>query len=492
MTMPAQPLASVEFADWCEEHAQPGDWLLVSFGRRGLLWWIVERLQRRMIRDLHPSLSRADAEASAEYVHAELIDHRTWRTVSMTRPECQLLEIDLRLHPGDRVIVRRPVVHIHGEPERDATPREGRYIATEANRDLGLDYPEWEAFGYWVWSWALCKLTFGRKFRRVFDDPDTDVCSARVWYWSMVAAIWPDLDLESAEAIPAGHYPAELTLSRRARTLGAFRIESTAVRQSAGGKTKQETRPMSRIPASSPRPWNAACRDALALLAIVALVAILFAALMSTAAGFTLGLINISKEVTTTGQNFERESKSAGNIGGAGHQIANLPDIGQGAVKHDADGREIPGDPLNLAGFQAMTYNTPTNTASLDTALDFLRADQSDVTKAGGDATMYDTGDKNRAGPSATTALTGQGVSAAQQTQPNAQSSQPSSNQPVNVTVDRRQLEEFQAQSVANKAALDAARATEARLRAEAAQAQQDIQVLHRQRDAAAAAGAGN
>jgi hypothetical protein len=483
------PLTSIEFGDWCMDHAQPGDWLLIGFGRRGLLWRIVERLQERMLRDLHPALPAADARAAAAYVHAEIVDHRTWRSVAMTRPECQILVIDLRLQPGDRVIVRRPVVHADG-PERDATLPEGLRIADAAHADLGLDYPEWEAFGYWVWSWAICKLAFGRTFRRVFDRADTDVCSARVWHWSTLAEIWPDLDLESAEAIPAGHYPAELVLNRRARTLGAFAIVPPADRQSAGGQNQQETRTMSQIPASSPRPWNTACRDALAILAIVALVALLAAALMSAASAFTLGLINIRKDVITTGQNFESDSKSAGNIGGAGHQIANLPDIGQGEAKLDAEGREIPGDPLNLAGFQSMTNNTATNTASLDTALEFLRADQSDVTRAGNDAAMSDTGDKNRAGPSLNAAATGQGIAAAQQTQPNAQSSQPSSNQPVNVTVDRRQLEEFQAQAVANKAALDAAKATEARLRAEAAQAQEDIQVLHRQRDAANAAAA--
>ena len=209
----------------------------------------------------------------------------------------------------------------------------------------------------------------------------------------------------------------------------------------------------------------------------VGLAALLLLAAVAEA-GFTLGLINISKEVKTTGQLFETESKSTGNIGGAGHQLANLPNIGDG-VDAGKDGEG--GLPVNLAGFQTQNDNTTTNTASLESALEYLRADQSDVTRAGNDAAQSDTGDKNRAGPSMNAAVTGQGVSAAQQTQPNAQSSQPTSTQPVNVTVDKAQFEEFQAQAIANKAALDLAKATEARLRAENAAAQEDIQRLHKQ-----------
>jgi len=185
-------------------------------------------------------------------------------------------------------------------------------------------------------------------------------------------------------------------------------------------------------------------------------------------------LIAVVKETKTAGQNFEPNSQSAGNIGGSGHQMANLPNIGQGIGKgKDGDG----GLPIDLAGFQTQSGNTTTNTASLESAIDLIRANQSDVTRAGGDATQSDTGDKNRAGPSMNAAVTGQGVSAAQQTQPNAQGA-PVSTQTVQVN--KAQLEEFQAQALANKAALDAAQATEARLRAEAAQMQDDIQRLHK------------
>jgi hypothetical protein len=197
-----------------------------------------------------------------------------------------------------------------------------------------------------------------------------------------------------------------------------------------------------------------------------------------TEAGFTLGLINISKETKTTGQLFETESKRTGNIGGAGHQLANLPNIGQG-VDAGKDGQG--GLPVNLAGFQTQTSTVATNTASLESAIDLIRANQSDVTRAGGDATQSDTGDKNRAGPSTNTAVTGQGVSNASQKQPNAQG-QPTNTEsnPVTVQVNKAELEEFQAQALANKASLDAAKVTEARLRAEAALAQEDIQKLHR------------
>ncbi len=205
------------------------------------------------------------------------------------------------------------------------------------------------------------------------------------------------------------------------------------------------------------------------------------------------GIIVVVKDTKTTGQNFESESKSTGNIGGAGHQLANLPNIGQGL---DSNGKPMEmtgadGLPINLAGFQTQYQSEATNTASLESALEYLRADQSDVTRAGNDAAQSDTGDKNRAGPSTNTAITGQGVSNASQKQPNAQG-QPTNTEanPVTVQVNKAELEEFQAQALANKAALDAAKATEARLRAEAAQAQEDIQVLYRQRDAANAAAA--
>jgi hypothetical protein len=212
----------------------------------------------------------------------------------------------------------------------------------------------------------------------------------------------------------------------------------------------------------------------------IGLVAIMLLAAVAQA-GFTLGLINISKETKTTGQLFETESKSTGNIGGAGHQLANLPNIGQGL---DANGepREMTGAdglPINLAGFQTQYQSEATNTASLESAIDLIRANQSDVTRAGGDATQSDTGDKNRAGPSTNTAVTGQGVSNASQKQPNAQG-QPTNTEsnPVTVQVNKAELEEFQAQALANKAALDAAKATEARLRPENAAAQEDMQKL--------------
>jgi hypothetical protein len=203
-------------------------------------------------------------------------------------------------------------------------------------------------------------------------------------------------------------------------------------------------------------------------------------------------LIAVVKETKTTGQNFEPDSQSAGTIGGAGHQTANLPNIGQG-VSTDKKGKTVTdgesGEMINLTGFQTQYRSAATNTASLEAALEYLRADQSDVTRAGQDASMSETGDKNRAGPSLNAAVTGQGVSGAQQVQPNAQGA-PVNTQPVTVQVDRGELEEFQRQALANKAALDKAQATETRLRLEAAQAQEDIQVLHRQRDAANAAAA--
>jgi hypothetical protein len=151
-------------------------------------------------------------------------------------------------------------------------------------------------------------------------------------------------------------------------------------------------------------------------------------------------------------------------------------------VETDKDGGQITGkdgQPINLSGFQTQYDSTATNTASLDTALDYMRASQSDVTKAGNDAAQSDTGDKNRAGPSLNASAVGQGVSNASQKQPNAQG-QPTNTEsnPVTVQVNKAELEEFQAQALANKAALDAAKATEARLRAENAAAQEDMQKL--------------
>ena len=181
------------------------------------------------------------------------------------------------------------------------------------------------------------------------------------------------------------------------------------------------------------------------------LVAVLLLAIVADAAArswVTIGLFVRSTETKTTGQEFAPNSNSTGNIGGAGHQIANLPNIGQG-IGTTAPGGELVGEdglPINLAGFQTQYSSTATNTASLEAALEYLRADQSDVTRAGQDASMSDTGDKPKTGPSINAAITGQGTST--------------------LAVDKAALEEFQAQAIANKAALDAALAELASIKA--------------------------
>jgi len=140
-------------------------------------------------------------------------------------------------------------------------------------------------------------------------------------------------------------------------------------------------------------------------------------------------------------------AKSTTSWGGAGHQIANIPDIGQGTgVTLDEDGNPVEGEPVDLAGLQSMESTTATNTANLDTALDFIKSNQSDVTNAGNDANQADTGDKNKAGPSVNTAATGNGNPVA--TQPVAT--------PDTVTVDRAEYEAFVEAAMANKKELDA------------------------------------
>jgi hypothetical protein len=168
--------------------------------------------------------------------------------------------------------------------------------------------------------------------------------------------------------------------------------------------------------------------------------------------------------------NNDKESKSVTDVGSQGSALANiLGGVGK-------NGEAIPIDGAALAGLQRIDNNTMTRQADVSTLLDMVRMSQSDYTKSGGDAQSTG-GSKDKTGPAMNAAVTGQGVSGANQVQPGAIGS-PTNDQAVTLT--QAEVQELQDMIARMRADQAAAKATEARLRAEAAQMQDDIQRLHK------------
>jgi hypothetical protein len=157
--------------------------------------------------------------------------------------------------------------------------------------------------------------------------------------------------------------------------------------------------------------------------------------------------------------NNDKESKSVTDVGSQGSALANiLGGVGK-------SGETIPIDGAALAGLQSITNNTMSRQADVSTLLDMVRMSQSDYTKSGGDAQSTG-GSKDKTGPAMNAAVTGQGVSGANQVQPGAIGS-PTNDQTVTLT--QSEVKELQDMI--------------ARMRADQAAAQEAIQTLHKQND---------
>ena len=219
----ATPMTSDHFARWAAERGQAGDCVLFRPGRPGVVGWAIERCQRRMLADL-AWLPLADNREAARHVHAAMICRSGQCVEQMQGHGCRVAPWPGRLAVGDRLLLRRPVVHLAGHPERDATPAEGGRAAVRALLDVGKRYPLGEILRYWLVSWGWDKLTMRRRFVDVFERKDADVCSDSYWRWCVESDLWPDI--EPPEAIPAGHYPAELAINHRLRTIASVEIVS--------------------------------------------------------------------------------------------------------------------------------------------------------------------------------------------------------------------------------------------------------------------------
>jgi hypothetical protein len=156
--------------------------------------------------------------------------------------------------------------------------------------------------------------------------------------------------------------------------------------------------------------------------------------------------------------NNDKESKSVTDVGSQGSALANI----LGGVGKNG---EPSIDGAALAGLQSITNNTMTRQADVSTLLDMVRMSQSDYTKSGGDAQSTG-GSKDKTGPAMNAAVTGQGVSGANQVQPGAIGS-PTNDQSVTLT--QAEVKELQDMI--------------ARMRADQAAAQEAIQTLHKQND---------
>jgi hypothetical protein len=196
----------------------PGD--LVLCRGRSRWAWLIERSQRRMLRDLCPLMGCEELRAAAWYTHAMCV-LSTVMLGEMTSPVATCEFWARRLQPGDRLLVRRPQPDQRGPT---SSLELGQKIAEFCGQDVlaDRDYPERERLVYYLWSWGLQKLTLGRRFVNVFTDDESDVCSGRYWYWCTQAGVWTDLT--AAEHRPEGHYPAELAVSRRLRTIAEIQI----------------------------------------------------------------------------------------------------------------------------------------------------------------------------------------------------------------------------------------------------------------------------
>lgn len=216
--------------EWC----RPGDGVGYDYGHDDLTGTLIERSQRRMLRDLrgtrtlwHWAHALTDAQISkaASVVHWGCVYSR-FSSVEMTSPRARMIDWTERLRPGDRLVIRRPVVRV-GDRVYDIDAATGAAIAEGLHMDAvgGLDYPERKILMYYLYSWGIAKLTFGRKVETHFRRKAVHVCSARYWQRCLDAPVdWAFRSDADPERIPAIHYPAELTVSPRLRTVCEVRI----------------------------------------------------------------------------------------------------------------------------------------------------------------------------------------------------------------------------------------------------------------------------
>jgi hypothetical protein len=234
-----------------------GDLVLFDYGQRNLVQRAIESVQRRLLADLvgprhDPArmylanlLGEGWLRDAARFTHAATVLDQ-FHAGEMTYPRARSIVWPRRLAPGDRILVRRPY---HALTERDAPWHARDDIGDWCERDVyaSLGYPWYELLHYWLWSWSLQKLVLGRRFMAVFSSDTADVCSGRYWYWALQAGCWADLD--DAERRPEGHYPAELAVSFRFRTVGEYRIRA--------GETARTAAPSVAIPQPQPQPLEA-------------------------------------------------------------------------------------------------------------------------------------------------------------------------------------------------------------------------------------------
>lgn len=217
-----------EFAEWCEITGHPGDLVMFDYKEDTPTSWALDRCQVRMLKQLVKSknlvMSKEDIAKAAANTHAGMITNGR-QLVEMTRPECRIIEWKDKLNPGDILTIRRPVIHLDGQPERDIDIQTGSNVAATAVMDVGKKYPTKEIIRYWVWSFGWRRLTLNTTFVKVFEDPENDVCSDSCWKWANKAKVWK-WEPGDPEQIPAGHYPAELMINHRLRTV--LSVEITA------------------------------------------------------------------------------------------------------------------------------------------------------------------------------------------------------------------------------------------------------------------------
>ncbi len=205
---------------WWGGVIHPGDVVLFDYSDCGginLIASVIRSVQRRLLRDLGAKeYSGIDAY---RYSHAGVAGDRC-TILEMTTPVARVRAARL-IGSGTRIMVRRPR-HM-GE---DSSAVVGKKIVDAAWRDVaaGRRYPYSELLVYWLWSWSLNKLFFGRHFANVFRSDRADVCSGSVWRWMLEAGL--NRGASGSDVRPEAWYPARLAVDEnRFRTVGVWKIE---------------------------------------------------------------------------------------------------------------------------------------------------------------------------------------------------------------------------------------------------------------------------
>ena len=183
-----------------------GDHVGVAYAEPTLVQRLIARIQRRLLVDLlegsdEPEAVREMAATYAERTHSRMI--LSWRLCGeMTSPKARGALWGDVLHPGDRLIVTRPIGATREQLEAAAAVM--RRICAAAQ-----PYPTRELLHYYVWSWRIRKLAWGERFLSVFADRTCDVCSGSVWRcWLQAGAVHP----AGADRYGEAWYPARLSM----------------------------------------------------------------------------------------------------------------------------------------------------------------------------------------------------------------------------------------------------------------------------------------